>query len=480
MRNKKEMHQNNKYLRLLSDTGIFAIGNFLAKLIQYFLLPLYTSAMTTETYGTAELLNNLSEMLFPIVTLALYEAVFRFAVDRDQDSDALLYESTSLLCKIFLGLFAAVLVFQKFIGYAYTYELLFVLASYSFRMLFANYARGSGYTKTFSLSGVVNALALAIFSWIFLVCFDFGVRGYLMALGCAHISSIVVLLIGARIPRRLLLRKKNCELLVQMLLFSTPLILNNTAWWITSMSGRYVVLFACGAGIAGMYAAANKLPSVISAVSQVFQQAWQLNSAREYGEKDSALFYENVWRVYSAAIILFGAAAIAMTPVLAQLTLKKAFFEARYYIPPMMLSVIISCLSAYFGALLIAYKMTKVTMKGMLLGAAVNLILAILLVRQLGIWGVLVASVLCYLTVFTHRLISVKKIMPMNLHLRQIITLFLLLLAETVLMCFDVSWYRWLSWGICVVMFGVCFYSFRDVLSIILKGIKNYFSQSGD
>ena len=75
--------QSNKYLRLLSDVGVFAVGNLLAKLIQYFLLPLYTSAMTTETYGTAELLNNLSEMLFPIVTLAIYEAVFRFAVDPD-------------------------------------------------------------------------------------------------------------------------------------------------------------------------------------------------------------------------------------------------------------------------------------------------------------------------------------------------------------------------------------------------------------
>ena len=39
------------------------------------MLPFYTSVMTAEVYGTAELLNNLSDMLFPIVTLSIYEAV---------------------------------------------------------------------------------------------------------------------------------------------------------------------------------------------------------------------------------------------------------------------------------------------------------------------------------------------------------------------------------------------------------------------
>ncbi|NCB93986.1 MAG: lipopolysaccharide biosynthesis protein [Clostridia bacterium] len=480
MQYEKRMTQSNRYLRLLSDTGVFVIGNFLAKLIQYFLLPLYTSAMTTEAYGTAELLNNLSEMLFPIVTLALYEAVFRFAVDQNQDLDALLYESTSLLCKIFLGIFSFVLVFQRFVGYTYTYELLFVLVSYSFRMLFANYARGGGYTKCFSLSGVVNALALAIFSWIFLVCVHYGARGYLLALGCAHISSLVVLFVGAGIPRRLLLHKRNRRLLVAMLYFSAPLILNNIAWWVTSMSGRYVILLTYGAGLAGLYAAANKLPAVISVVSQVFQQAWQLNSAREYQSRNHEVFFENVWRIYSTAIFLFGAIAISSTPILAHMTLRNEFFEARHYIPPMMLAVIISCLSAYFGSLLIAYKMTKVAMKGMLLGATINMLLAIILIDPLGIWGVLTASVVCYLTILIHRAVSVQRKFPVNLHLRQTISLFLLLLIETVLMCFDISLCQWISWGICLLMFGLCFIALRDIRNTLIGKAKQYFSQKTD
>ena len=462
--------QSNKYLRLLSDVSVFAVGNLLAKLIQYCLLPLYTSAMTTETYGTAELLNNLSEMLFPIVTLAIYEAVFRFAVDPDQDLDALLYESTALLVKMFLGALAVGLILQKVIGYAYTYELMFVLAAYSFRMLFANYARGAGYVKVFSLNGIVNAFALAVFSWLFLIRLDYGVRGYLFALGCAHIASVVVLLIGAGIPQRLLLRKKDKPLLRRMLRYSIPMIFSDIAWVVTSMSGRYVILFACGAGIAGLYTAANELPAVMRVVSSVFQQAWQLNSAREFESGEQSAFYENVWRLYSAIILMFGAVVIAFTPVLAAMTLKKDFFEAWRYIPPMMLAVLIDCLAAYFGTIITACKQTKTAMNGMLMGAVINLVLAIALIRPFGIWGVLIASIICYLAIFVHRIIYAQREVTINLHLKQVIPLFLLLSAETVLMCFDIPLCRWLAWSICALMLVVCFAMFRgDIVSAVQK-----------
>ncbi len=69
----------NKYRTLLSDIIIFIIGTALAKAIQFILMPLYTTYMSTEAYGVAELTNNLSELFFPIVTLCIYEAAFRYA-----------------------------------------------------------------------------------------------------------------------------------------------------------------------------------------------------------------------------------------------------------------------------------------------------------------------------------------------------------------------------------------------------------------
>lgn len=235
------------------------------------------------------------------------------------------------------------------------------------------------------------------------------------------------------------------------------------------MSGRYIVLFTYGAGIAGLYAAANKLPAVISMVSQVFQQAWQLNSAREYQSRDHEVFFENVWKIYSSCIFLFGAIAIGATPILARITLKNDFFEARYYIPLMMLAVIISCLSTYFGSLIIAYKKTKVAMTGMLLGAFFNLLLAILLVKPMGIWGVLIASIICYLTILIHRIINVRKEIMLDIHLEIIIPQFVILIAETILMCFDSTLCHHVAYGVCALMLAFCIVTFRKIFKLLPK-----------
>lgn len=463
----------NKYIQLLFDTGVFVIGNFLVKLIQYFLLPLYTSAMTTQAYGTAELLNNFSEMLFPIVTMAIYEAVFRFSVDHDQDKDSILYESLRLLIKTFMVVIILASFVQFFANYRYTYYLLFVLFTYSVRMLFANFARGSGYVKCFSLSGVVNGLSLALLSWLLLVKNELGVSGYLLAIGCSHTVSAFVLFFGADIDKRLKKRKKDKQLLIIMLKYSTPLILNNIAWWFTSMSSRYIVLFVFGAGTAGLYTAANKLPAVISVVSQVFQQAWQLNSSREYKNEGYEIFFDNILKIYSSAIFIFGSSVICATPLLAKITLKNEFYNARQYIPPMMLAVIISCLSAYFGSLLIAFKKTRDAMNGMVFGAVVNILFSFILIKPLGIWGCLLASNLCYLAILVHRMLAVKRLMFIHYNFRTNITLFTILCIQTILMCFTYQVFNIISILLLILMICICFFSYyRQVLSVIKFGIS--------
>ena len=54
------------YKNLVSDTAVFAVGNMLTKAIQFFLLPMYTALLSAEQYGIGELVNNLSELLYPL------------------------------------------------------------------------------------------------------------------------------------------------------------------------------------------------------------------------------------------------------------------------------------------------------------------------------------------------------------------------------------------------------------------------------
>lgn len=470
---RKTMSKNqNKYFRLLADTGVFAIGNLLVKLIQYFLLPLYTAAMTTEAYGIGELLNNLTELLFPIVTLALYEAVFRFSIEKDVDNSALIYESCKLIAKIFIALAIAVGIIQYILQYEYIWLLFFSLLCYSFRMLFANFARGCGATKVFSISGVINAIGLATLSFIFVFHFRLGAKGYLFAVSGGHLLSLIYLLFAVNIPSILARRRADPQLLRTMLLYSIPLIANNIAWWLTSTSSRYIVLSSLGASIAGLYTAANKLPAVISAVSQVFQQAWQLNSAREYNSEEREQFYSNVLRIYFYIVFFCTSVAICMSPILADITLKKDFSEARIYISPMMLSVGTHCLSAYFGSLLLALKQSRQAMLGMLLGASINVIFSIILIIPFGIWGVLFASFLCYFTILIHRIFSTKMYLKLNLNIKVNLPIYFFLCLQAILMSTENHLCIFLSLFLLAVIMFIIFFSLKKDIIKYYKRIN--------
>ena len=170
---------SNKYRTLLSDIMIFIIGTVLAKAIQFILMPLYTTYMSTEAYGIAELTNNLSELFFPIATLCVYEAEFRVAVGPEFSNRKLATAVAKvMLISSGIGLFIAIFV-KIFLGYQYAFYLFFILYAYSIRMCAAYYIRGNGKSKIFAMSGVVNAISLSIFNVIFLVILKTGENGYL-------------------------------------------------------------------------------------------------------------------------------------------------------------------------------------------------------------------------------------------------------------------------------------------------------------
>ncbi len=58
-----------QYKYLAKNIGILAISQFGVKLLSFFLVPLYTSILTTEEYGIYDLFSTTILLLIPFVTL---------------------------------------------------------------------------------------------------------------------------------------------------------------------------------------------------------------------------------------------------------------------------------------------------------------------------------------------------------------------------------------------------------------------------
>ena len=73
---------NEKYKYLFKNIGILTVSNFASKIMIFLLVPLYTSVLTTAEYGIYDLIVSTVQLLFPMLTLNITDAVMRFSMDK--------------------------------------------------------------------------------------------------------------------------------------------------------------------------------------------------------------------------------------------------------------------------------------------------------------------------------------------------------------------------------------------------------------
>ena len=72
----------NKYQTLAANTILMSIGTVGSKLLVFLMVRFYTGYLTPAEYGTADLITQTANLLIPLVSLDITDAVFRFAADR--------------------------------------------------------------------------------------------------------------------------------------------------------------------------------------------------------------------------------------------------------------------------------------------------------------------------------------------------------------------------------------------------------------
>ena len=247
----------DKYKKLLSNTLIFAIGTFSSKLLVFFLTRLYTAVLTQEEYGIVDMIQQSGNLLLPLVTLGITNAVVRFGLDRGVKKS---HVFTTGLLSIGAGFLLLMLLspllglFDFLSGHVYLL-CSFVLTS-SLRSLCAQFVRAKGAVRLFALDGILSTLTTILFNILYLVVFRMGVFGYIFSMICSDILSVLFLFVMSNLRRYIRFRGLDRNIAKSMLLFSIPLIPNTILWWITNMSDRDIISMVLGAAFTGLYVAA--------------------------------------------------------------------------------------------------------------------------------------------------------------------------------------------------------------------------------
>lgn len=76
---------DNRYKYLIKNTGILTISSFSTKILTFLMVPLYTSVLTTEEYGTYDLAVSTVSLLIPILSVNIVDGVMRYSMDSRYD-----------------------------------------------------------------------------------------------------------------------------------------------------------------------------------------------------------------------------------------------------------------------------------------------------------------------------------------------------------------------------------------------------------
>ena len=394
---------------LLGNTLVFALGGLAVKAVSLVLMPLYTTALTTGEYGTAELLNSAIEIVLPLLSLGVVEALYRFSIDDDVAKKELFANSLLVLGGGVVCTGALCSLAGAVWGMKHGVSFFALFCSVCFFKATTQLARGLGHVRRFVAYGLLNALTMVFSTYLLLVHARAGIDGYLWSFTVGYLVGGMAAFLGSAEYRLLVPFRADRVLLRRMLVYSLPLVPNLLSWWLVSVSGRYVVLWGSGLVAAGLFTAASKMPALVNIVASVFQQAWQYSTAREINSPDSGAFFGSVLRGYSLATLSAAGLVIALNRPISRLMLQAEFADGWRYVPLLMLAATFGVMTIFFGTFYQALMNSRMLMVSTVLGAGVNVVLGVALVPFMGPWGAGLAGAVAYVLVLVVRARDLRR-----------------------------------------------------------------------
>lgn len=430
------MSKRNKYKNLSINALLFTISSFGAKIISFLLVPLYTHVLSTTDYGQIDLVSTTVQLLIPILTLNIQDAVLRFALDESYDSDEVIGVGIKIVAisGIILG---AALIILRYLGIIEVEQKYLVFLYWSFLLgvinnCFSMYLKARDKVKILTVCGLINTFLTCLLNIVFLLGLKWGVTGYLLANILGILAAVLGMYFGGGIYREAKFSKNN-ELIKMMIPYSLPLVMNSVAWWLNNASDRYILTFFCGAAINGVYAVSYKIPTILSTLQTIFYNAWSISAITEFDKDDKDGFIGNIYSIYSC-ISFVGCSCILVANIwLAKLLYANEFFQAWRFVPPLLLGTVFNGIALFEGCIFTAVKKTKEVSNTTLIGAGINTVFNFVLIPNLGALGAAIATMLGYMFIWIVRTKRVLKIVNMKVDWKNQIISALILIIQAIL-----------------------------------------------
>lgn len=391
---------------------IYGLGSMLIRAISFFLLPLYTNAFTKSEIGYIFLVFTFISFAQIIYFYGQDAAFIKFYKSNSPQQKIIGYTSyvlliiTSIVLTVIIISFSDSIVIRllavdKGIWIVYSAFILFFDTISSRVMLVLRIKEKS---SIFLLISLITVLVSILTSYFLVISLNYGVDGVFLGTLSGVIIKFVFLL-----PYQITILLNGqflFSIAKKLFTFGFPFFISAFFYLILELSDRYFVFWILGPEAVGMYSIGYKIGSLGLFIISAFNLGWQPFYIKIGKENNAEIIFGEIGTSFILFLITCWALITFWVPIFMQIQVGSSYLIGKnFWGSTDIITIIFLSYIFYAGYIVLMpsiYLLDKQVWSPIIRGsgAAINIVLNIILINYLGLIGASLATLVAYIFMF--------------------------------------------------------------------------------
>ena len=487
--------------KMISNSIVYAIGGILIKCFNFFLVPLYTTVLSTEDYGIINLSNTFLGVMSYVAAFSLYSAILRFFVDLKDDPEKLkrfygtMVVFITVTCAVLAGLLTIFrepvreYIFSGAPFFPIVFVIILTLLFKCLHLVYGTILRSQQKALKSSILSFAYFIATVLLNIIFVVTLKMGAIGSLLATLIASVAYTVYFIVDMLCTKQITFCL-DWELLKSALKYSIPIMPHNLSTHIAVFVSSVLIGNVATLSSLGVYSVAAQFGNIADTVQNYVNSAYGPWLFEKLHDKDQGYKKELRKTVkFMASVIGFffvGIALFAHDYVV--LMVDEKFVDAWKYVPMIVMVFAIKTMYYFYVNVLFYYKKAaRLLFIATLSGSILNVILSAVFIPMFSVVGSILADAVSMIVRVGIVVIICKQFEDIGLKIRDFVANVLIVGAfAAVGLIFSYTkcpttfefWEFFYRVGIVVLYMGYMVLVYRKQFMALVKRIKAKRSKS--